>query len=47
MFEIYDKAGNLVDTIRSDSRGWPSNSSPLRYTIGGQGPGALRCQQPS
>ena len=35
MFEIYDKAGNLVDTIRSDSRGVAS-SRPLplgRYTI--------------
>ena len=35
VFEIYDKAGNLVDTIRSDSRGVAS-SRPLplgRYTI--------------
>ena len=35
IFEIYDKAGNLVDTIRSDSRGLAS-SKPLplgRYTI--------------
>lgn len=35
MFEIYDKAGNLVDTIRSDSRGLAvSKPLPLsRYTI--------------
>ena len=35
VFEIYDKAGNLVDTIRSDSRG-VAVSKPLplgRYTI--------------
>jgi len=35
VFEIYDKAGNLVDTIKSDSRGLAS-SKPLplgRYTI--------------
>ena len=35
VFEIYDKAGNVVDTIRSDSRGVAS-SRPLplgRYTI--------------
>ncbi len=34
-FEIYDKAGNLVDTIRSDSRGLAvSKPLPLsRYTI--------------
>ena len=35
VFEIYDKAGNLVDTIRSDSRG-VATSTPLplgRYTI--------------
>ena len=35
MFEIYDKAGNLVDTIRSDGRGLAiSKQLPLsRYTI--------------
>lgn len=35
VFEIYDKAGNLVDTIRSDSRGLAvSKPLPLsRYTI--------------
>ena len=35
VFEIYDKAGNLVDTIRSDSRGLAvSKQLPLsRYTI--------------
>lgn len=35
IFEIYDKAGNLVDTIRSDSRGLAvSKQLPLsRYTI--------------
>ena len=35
VFEIYDKAGNLVDTIRSDSRGLAvSRPLPLsRYTI--------------
>ena len=35
IFEIYDKAGNLVDTIRSDSRGLAvSKPLPLnRYTI--------------
>ena len=35
VFEIYDKAGNLVDTIRSDSRGLAvSKLLPLsRYTI--------------
>ena len=35
MFEIYDKAGNVVDTIRSDSRGLAvSKQLPLsRYTI--------------
>lgn len=35
VFEIYDKAGNLVDTIRSDSRGLAvSRQLPLsRYTI--------------
>ena len=35
MFEIYDKAGNVVDTIRSDSRGRAvSKQLPLsRYTI--------------
>ena len=38
VFEITDKAGNVVDTIRSDSRG-------LLYHPGGQGPGALRCQR--
>ena len=35
IFEIYDKAGNLVDTIKSDSRGLAA-SKPLplgRYTI--------------
>ncbi len=35
VFEIYDKAGNLVDTIKSDNRGLAS-SKPLplgRYTI--------------
>ena len=35
IFEIYDKAGNLVDTIKSDSRGL-ATSKPLplgRYTI--------------
>ena len=35
VFEIYDKAGNVVDTIRSDSRG-VATSKPLplsRYTI--------------
>ena len=35
VFEIYDKAGNLVDTIQSDSRG-VATSKPLplgRYTI--------------
>ena len=35
VFEIYDKAGNVVDTIRSDSRG-AANSKPLpldRYTF--------------
>ena len=35
VFEIYDKAGNLVDTIRSDSRG-VAVSKPLplgRYTV--------------
>ena len=35
MFEIYDKAGNVADTIRSDSRG-AANSKPLpldRYTF--------------
>ncbi|WP_297988986.1 prealbumin-like fold domain-containing protein, partial [uncultured Oscillibacter sp.] len=35
VFEIYDKAGNLVDTIKSDQRGLAS-SKPLplgRYTI--------------
>ena len=35
VFEIYDKAGNLVDTIRSDSRG-VATSTPLplgRYTV--------------
>ena len=35
VFEIYDKAGNLVDTIKSDSRGLAvSRQLPLsRYTI--------------
>ena len=35
IFEIYDKAGNLVDTIRSDSRGLATSKQlPLdRYTI--------------
>ena len=35
VFEIYDKAGNLIDTIRSDSRGLAvSKQLPLsRYTI--------------
>lgn len=35
VFEIYDKAGNVVDTIRSDSRGLAvSKQLPLsRYTI--------------
>ncbi len=35
VFEIYDKAGNLVDTIRSDGRGLAiSKQLPLsRYTI--------------
>ena len=35
IFEVYDKAGNLVDTIRSDSRGLAvSKPLPLsRYTI--------------
>ena len=35
VFEIYDKAGNVVDTIRSDSRGLAvSKPLPLsRYTI--------------
>ena len=48
VFEIYDKAGNLVDTIKSDSRGLAVSRQlpfvPL-YHPGGQGPCQLRHQR--